>query len=187
MERCTAPGTYKPTPCGAPVGAENVTQHAAGRRCRAGDPNWSCWHDAVAAKTGGEWYSTTDDGYCGDGTAPAPDGCTWRVAKFVKRVNKTCSDNVIYDEVEKVDVGEGFIRFPLIPRFFGSINLCIHDCFLLIACLRLKCNSRPPFSHRRKRSIRCQFPSKHCVAAPSPGVNKKQPKRARVTHAVMVL
>ena len=53
------------------------------------------------------WYSTYERGWCGDGTSPAPAGCTWRVADFVKRVNKNCSDNAIYNEVEKVDASSG--------------------------------------------------------------------------------
>lgn len=93
----------KPTQCGQPVGQENIATHMAGRSCGQGDPNWACWHDSVAMKTGGFWYSTTDTGYCGDGSSPAPAGCTWRVAEFVKRVNKSCSDNAIYNEVELVD------------------------------------------------------------------------------------
>ena len=96
-------GSYKPQPCGKAVGAENITAHMAGRHCEVGDVPWQCWHDAVATKTGGMWYSTFGAGYCGDGTSPPPAGCTWRVADFVKRVNKTCSDNAIYNEVEKVD------------------------------------------------------------------------------------
>jgi len=95
----------RPEPCTAAVGAENVTEHAASRECSPGSKNWECWHDAVAKKTGGFWYSTVEKGWCGDGSSPAPAGCTWRVAEFVKRVDKKCSDNAIYNEVEKVDAG----------------------------------------------------------------------------------
>eukprot|EP00966_Prymnesium_polylepis_P169092 3909791-Prymnesium_polylepis.1 len=48
------------------------------------------------------WYSTTSAGYCGDGADADRAGCTWRLAEVVKVVNKSCSDNAIYDEVEKV-------------------------------------------------------------------------------------
>jgi hypothetical protein len=100
---CACGGYVHSTPCGAAVGVKNISDHVHGHDCREGDPNWECWRDAVGHKTGGFWYSTFGDGYCGDGTAPAPAGCTWRVAEFVKRVNKTCSDNAVYGEVEKVD------------------------------------------------------------------------------------
>lgn len=68
---------------------------------------WDCWKDAVVQKTciepktGGYWYSTTSDGYCGDGRWASRDGCSWRVVEQIKRVNKTCSDNSIYSAVEK--------------------------------------------------------------------------------------
>ncbi len=54
----------------------------------------------VANKTGGNWYSTHDAGYCGADPSKEPAGCTWRVNEVVKRVNKTCSDNAIYATVE---------------------------------------------------------------------------------------
>ena len=44
-------------------------------------------------------YSTTSAGYCGDGPDADKAGCTWRVAEVVKRVNKSCSDDAIYNEV----------------------------------------------------------------------------------------
>jgi hypothetical protein len=56
--------------------------------CREGQSDWECWRDNVAKKTGGLWYSTTKNGYCGDGTVPAPANCTWKVAQEIKRVNK---------------------------------------------------------------------------------------------------
>eukprot|EP00035_Acanthoeca_spectabilis_P025175 m.457199 g.457199 ORF g.457199 m.457199 type:complete len:303 (-) comp21211_c0_seq1:60-968(-) len=99
---CTCGGFGPPKPCGQAVGVENISATAAYRKCGHGDPNWACWHDATGRKTGGFWYSTFGAGYCGDGSSPPPPGCTWRVVEFVKRVNKTCSDNVIYTEVETV-------------------------------------------------------------------------------------
>lgn len=109
---CSCGDFSKQQPCGAPVGAENVSLHNAGRGCSTRDPTYDCWKSAVSRKTGGMWYSTTASGYCGDGTSPAPAGCTWRVAEFVKRVNKTCSDNSIYNEVEKVDGKQSEACFP---------------------------------------------------------------------------
>ena len=52
-------------------------------------------------------YSTLEKGWCGDGTSPAPEGCTWQVAEVVKIVNKTCSDNAIFNTVESYDATHG--------------------------------------------------------------------------------
>ena len=51
----------------------------------------------MSAKFPGLWYSTVSAGYCGDGTRPEPEGCTWRVAEVVKIVNKTCHDDKVVD------------------------------------------------------------------------------------------
>jgi len=79
--------------CGPSVGLENITESMSKRKCAAGSKSWDCWKDNTAAKTGGEWYSTTSAGYCGDGSSPAPPGCTWSVKEVVKVVNKSCSDD----------------------------------------------------------------------------------------------
>ena len=73
------------------VGYMNISSEFGRRGCQEGDPNWACWHDNVAKKTGGSWYSTTKEGY----------GTSWKVAQVVKRVNKTCADNSINNVVEK--------------------------------------------------------------------------------------
>eukprot|EP01060_Flectonema_neradi_P038857 TRINITY_DN8298_c0_g1_i1.p1 TRINITY_DN8298_c0_g1~~TRINITY_DN8298_c0_g1_i1.p1 ORF type:complete len:265 (+),score=60.24 TRINITY_DN8298_c0_g1_i1:137-931(+) len=83
--------------CTSDVGADNITETFAQRSCRQGSPNWECWQDATAHKTGGMWYSTTREGYCGN---PNATRCTWKVAEFIKVVNKTCSDNHIHSMVE---------------------------------------------------------------------------------------
>ncbi|KAH8044664.1 methyltransferase [Aureococcus anophagefferens] len=60
---------------------------------------WGCWSGNVWKKTGGEWYSTFKGARCGDG-----DGaCTWRVAEVVKVVNKTCSDDSVFSNIEAHD------------------------------------------------------------------------------------
>lgn len=79
--------------CGPDVGLENITESMSRRKCYPGSEKWDCWKDNTAAKTGGAWYSTTSAGYCGDGTSPAPPGCTWSVKEVVKVVNKSCSDD----------------------------------------------------------------------------------------------
>jgi len=85
--------------CGPKVGYSDIaTEHH--RKCRYGSPDWECWKDATAIKTGGAWYSTDSVGYCGDGSSPAPPGCTWSVKEVVKVVNKSCSDNAIFTAVE---------------------------------------------------------------------------------------
>eukprot|EP00037_Helgoeca_nana_P017311 m.163931 g.163931 ORF g.163931 m.163931 type:complete len:310 (-) comp23933_c0_seq4:143-1072(-) len=132
---CTCGGFGPPEPCGQAVGVENITEHTKKQSCRGGDPAWQCWHDVTGHKTGGMWYSTYGAGYCGDGSSPPPAGCTWRVAEFVKRVNKTCSDNVIYNEVESVglpcfdgckDSGVGPKRNSSDPCWIG----CFYDTVL---------------------------------------------------------
>lgn len=97
-------GEYNGPPkvCSAVVGMENVSRLWENYKCSASEPKWECWRGNTGKKMGGLWYSTIDSGYCGDGSEPAPPGCQWRVAEFVKRVNKSCSDNVIYGEVESV-------------------------------------------------------------------------------------
>ena len=85
---CGSWGTV--VPCLEPVGFLNVTKDFSKRKCSDGAANWECWHDNIATKTGGLWYSTTDNGY----------NKTWSVQKVLKRVNKTCSDNTINTVIE---------------------------------------------------------------------------------------
>lgn len=90
--------------CNATVGRENVTEKFARMGgCRTGEKNYQCWQANVIQKVGGMWYSTTDTGYCGNGTTPEPSNCTWRVKQVTKIVNKTCSDNSIFTKIEKYD------------------------------------------------------------------------------------
>ena len=88
---CSCGDYGKSEQCGPAVGRMNLTDQYAKRQCRHGSPAWECWKDATAQKTGGVWYSTVSAGYCGDGSGPAPPGCTWSVKQVVKVVNKSCS------------------------------------------------------------------------------------------------
>lgn len=75
------------------IGRSNITARYANRTC---SDEIDCWKLKVGRKTGGFWYSTTKQGFCGNGdNAGDGEDCTWRVAKAVKRVNKTCSDNMV--------------------------------------------------------------------------------------------
>ena len=56
---CGSWGTV--VPCLEPVGFLNVTKDFSKRKCSDGAANWKCWHDNIATKTGGLWYSTTDN------------------------------------------------------------------------------------------------------------------------------
>jgi hypothetical protein len=116
--------------CNASVGYENITQAYATRSCKTGSPNWSCWHDNVAKKTGGMWYSTTTGGYCGDKSV-GTGGCTWKVAEVVKRVNKTCSDNSIYNLVESTDAkgAKCFDKCSGVGPKRNSSDTCWITCF----------------------------------------------------------
>jgi len=60
-----------------------------------------CWSWPVVSKTGGMWYSTTKSGWCGAPDAD-PSTCTWD-AVVEKVINKTCSDNIIFDAIESYD------------------------------------------------------------------------------------
>lgn len=118
-------------PCKPGVGMENLTERYASRACRAGQKPWECWRDGVAKKTGGTWYSTLDLGHCGD---PKSQACTWRLAKVVKRINKTCSDNTIFSTVERYDAESGvgcFNKCPSLGHFAprNTSDLCWIQCF----------------------------------------------------------
>ncbi len=103
---CGCGSFYQPGPCTPPVGRWNLTERM-NRECKRDEPYWECWRSNVVKKTQGFWYSTLKEGYCGDGSSPPPANCTWRVDEVIKVVNKTCSDNSIYSEVEKTDKTSG--------------------------------------------------------------------------------
>eukprot|EP00037_Helgoeca_nana_P013942 m.129182 g.129182 ORF g.129182 m.129182 type:complete len:197 (+) comp22312_c0_seq3:390-980(+) len=130
-------GSYDgpPKQCSRTVGADNLTKVWESWTCKAADPTWECWRGCTGRKMGGMWYSTSDAGYCGDGSGPSTPNCTWRVAEFVKRVNKTCSDSIIYAEVETTgascfdgcsDSGIGPGRNATSPCWIG----CFYDTVL---------------------------------------------------------
>jgi len=117
--------------CNNSVGYENVTQFFGGHGCRQGSPNYECWRDNVAAKMkGGIWYSTLEKGWCGDGTSPAPEGCTWQVAEVVKIVNKTCSDNAIFNTVESYDATHGTNCFKQDECMVGAARNTSSACWI---------------------------------------------------------
>jgi hypothetical protein len=91
---------HDPHACTPPVGMIDITTLFANSsylHCDSNSPNFTCWQLNTANKLNGTWYSTLVEGMCNKTSGPA---CTWRVAEVVKRVNKTCSDNVIYTMVE---------------------------------------------------------------------------------------
>jgi hypothetical protein len=76
---------------------------------------------------GGLWYSTTKEGWC---DAPgANSSCTWRVAAAVKRVNKTCSDNNIYNKVEASDTDGCFAKCDGVGPTRNTTDPCWITCF----------------------------------------------------------
>lgn len=108
---CSCGEFNAPKPCGSWVGKTNLTDMYAGRSCSSSAPNYDCWKDHVVNRTGGFWYSTTESGWCDrKGFNPATDKCSWRVAHAVKRINKTCSDDMIYSAVEKHDKTDCFSK-----------------------------------------------------------------------------
>jgi hypothetical protein len=64
----------------------------------------SAWHDNVMNKVGGLWFSTQRSGYCDDPDGPKTGGCSWRVAKVIKRIPKNCSDSAIDSAVVNYDM-----------------------------------------------------------------------------------
>lgn len=101
---CSCGGFVKPSPCDERyVGVSNLSTRyensSSTSKCL--EP-WSsqidCWRMHVVDSTGGLWFSTLKGGYCDGGS-----DCTWRVAGDVKRINKTCSDESIYSNVEAAD------------------------------------------------------------------------------------
>eukprot|EP00755_Sulcionema_specki_P014778 Sspe_Gene.57631::Locus_31612_Transcript_2_3_Confidence_0.500_Length_1221::g.57631::m.57631 len=110
-------------PCPPQVGRENVSLHYVQQKCKAGEPDWECWRSAISEKTGGWWYSTVKDGYCG--AVGASDPCYWRVVEVVKVVNKTCSDNSIHSTVEAY----GKPCFSACPQPTNTSSTCWIDCF----------------------------------------------------------
>ena len=53
------------------------------------------WRYNVADLLGGHWYSTPETGLCGRPGSP----CTWRVAEVVKKVSRTCHNEMMFDAV----------------------------------------------------------------------------------------
>ena len=89
--------------CGPQVGTENVSK-AHPSFCFPWSAKYDCWRAKTAAKFPGLWYSTDSLGWCGAPGADRP-GCTWRVNKIVKMVNKTCSDDKVLSVIEADDRG----------------------------------------------------------------------------------
>ena len=92
---------------GGHMGAPRQSAHVRSRTC-ASHAKHSTAHSGALAHTPSRFplafwvqFSTDSLGYCGDGTDPAPEGCTWSVQKIVKVVNKSCSDNAIYTAIEQ--------------------------------------------------------------------------------------
>ena len=85
-------------------------------------------------KTGGMWYSTTRAGWCGAPDAD-PKTCTWN-AVVEKVVNKSCSDNLIYEAIEAYDHASGAKCFEACPsrkqhpfRARNTSDVCWIYCF----------------------------------------------------------
>eukprot|EP00930_Biecheleria_cincta_P041208 TRINITY_DN28216_c0_g1_i1.p1 TRINITY_DN28216_c0_g1~~TRINITY_DN28216_c0_g1_i1.p1 ORF type:complete len:318 (+),score=26.51 TRINITY_DN28216_c0_g1_i1:34-987(+) len=132
---CACGDDFKhPERCNASVGRSNISQRYGSDRCVVGMPAWECWRQAVAAKTGGLWFSTMDGGHCGDANA---SDCTWRTVQIVKRVNKTCSDNSIFTTVERFDAEDGTGCFKNCTGGVGpgrnTSDLCWIGCFYATA------------------------------------------------------
>jgi len=74
----------------------------------------------VAQKLQGNWFSTLQQGWCGH----AGPNCTWRVVEQVKRINKTCQENFVFNVIE--DKGKGC--FDACPRPLDQSGACWTNC-----------------------------------------------------------
>jgi hypothetical protein len=76
-----------------------------------------------AQKLGGLWYSALSNGECGN---PAAGGnCTWRVAKRIKRIKKSCQTAYLFSVVEKV----GTKCFSSCSQPLNTSTACWTSCF----------------------------------------------------------
>lgn len=67
------------------------------QRCNATSPEWACWSENIARKTGGLWYSTLKEGHCNE---TSPNGsCTWKV-RALKTIHAECLKGVLIATVE---------------------------------------------------------------------------------------
>jgi hypothetical protein len=95
--------------CGSNVGTVNISQRVGSKpnNCTS---EVDCYLINLARKLDNViWYSTTASGWC-DQQSSNTNNCTWRVDRSIKRVNKTCSDNVLYSAVERNDNSGCFKR-----------------------------------------------------------------------------
>lgn len=81
--------------------------HSSGNRTTPGWPGRGgsssisgAYKQNLAKKTGGLWYSTTEEGFCGADNA---HHCMWRMVETQKRVSKACMDDSIYSYIESKD------------------------------------------------------------------------------------
>jgi len=108
--RCNDMNHFPPkqVPCNATLGYENVYgtfgkwMHAGCKRSifRPNPTKADCYTSNVfsklSAENPGNWYSSLDQGYCGNGT---PNNCTWRVVSVDKIVQRECHTRVFGDAV----------------------------------------------------------------------------------------
>ena len=99
--------------CGSSVGLANISAklNVEGKTC---SDAFDCWKINMARKVGNDalWFSTTRDGWCGEGGGRRPPGCTWRVAQVVKRVSQNCSHDRAFAAVEAQDKAGCFRGCP---------------------------------------------------------------------------
>jgi len=86
-------------------------------------PSW--WRYNLAQLIGGNWWSTVGSGQCLAGTQPPAAGCSWRLVKTVKRVNKTCHDA----SVNKAVMSRQPACFAGCLQPTNTSSTCWVDCF----------------------------------------------------------
>ena len=119
------------------VGIYNLTEfginhgsHKHQKQCSEPGATYPClqeidnWRYNTPAKTGGFWYSTLADGYCGN--AQSAHGCSWRVVDIAKRVSRQCFDESFFSVVRSADRSGCFDGCPQ-PR--NTTSSCFIRCF----------------------------------------------------------
>jgi hypothetical protein len=134
-------GVYRCSPYGtrnSSVGIFNLTEfginhgsHAKQKQCTDPGAQYpTClqeidnWRYNTPAKTGGYWYSTLADGFCGN--ARGAQACSWRVVEVAKRVSRQCFDDSFFSVVRSADHSGCFDSCPH-PR--NTTTGCFIRCF----------------------------------------------------------
>jgi len=83
--------------------------------------NYNWWLINLAERIDGKWYSMPAAGQCDDSAKP----CTWRLVESKRRVLKSCQDEYIFDQINKINP----TCFSTCPQPKNSTSTCFIECF----------------------------------------------------------